>query len=214
MKNIPEKILYFFSSKPLFYITFSIVAINWIGLALFDYYFAGFRTWDTGAHAQPIANLAVNGVYWDNYNRMHPLFNHFRIGFLAFLPLFHIVPSALWIIFAKIASFLICPLIFLKMAKKHLKKIHFIYIIPTFWLINDVLINTQAAENQGVAIILPFILLSFFYAFEGKFVKMFLNLALILLFKENMAIIWVCVGFFLIAEKKQYNNQPCTKSNI
>jgi uncharacterized membrane protein len=203
MKRLPELLLNFFSSKRLFYVTFAIVAINWVGLAIFDYYFAGFRTWDTGAHAQPIANLAVNGVYWDNYNRMHPLYNHFRIGLLAFLPLFYIVPSALWIVFTKIASFLICPLIFLKMGRKYLKNQQFLYVIPTFWLINDVLINTQAAENQGTAIILPFILLAFFYAFEGKLFKMFLNLGLILLFKENMAIIWVAVGFFLLVEKKQ-----------
>ena len=201
MKNLSNKIIQFFSSKQLFYFTFAIVAINWIGLALFDYYFAGFRTWDTGAHAQPVANLAVNGVYWDNYNRMHPLYNHFRIGLLVFLPLFQIVPSAMWIVFAKIASFLICPLIFLKMGKKYLPNQKFIYVMPIFWLINDVLTNTQAAENQGVAVILPFILLSFFYAYEGKFLKMFLNLIFIILFKENMPLIWVCVGFFLLIEK-------------
>lgn len=147
-----------------------------------------------------------NGNYYNSILEMHPFANHFRPGMFVFLPLIKIMPTGFWLIIAKVVSFLSCPLIFLYMGKKVLGKSRFIYVIPILWCFNDPLINVMTSHNAATTIIIPFILLAFLFAWKHKYIFMYLFLFFLLLFKENMGLVWLCVGMFLMIEKKEYKH--------
>lgn len=191
-------------SKKSFKLLFLFIGLSYVLLAFYKLFFLGNFTWDTGAHAQAIANLAHNGVYYDNFNDSHPLSNHFRPILLLFVPFMKLAPIATWLLLAKIASFMAVSLVLLRFGRVLNLKGIYLYAMPMFWLVNDVLINTQRAENQGSGMSLVFIALAFYYAYQSRWRYMLLNLGALLLFKENLTIIWACVGLFLIVEKKDY----------
>lgn len=177
---------------------------GWVLLSLYRFFFLEYHTWDTGAHVEPLIYLIKYGKYYNSFGGCPELANHFRPGLLVFIPFLKLIPNVLWIAFAKIFAFFSCPLLLYHYGKKYLPDPKWATLIPVFWLVSDVLNNSLFAENYATGLILPFIILAFFAAWEGKKLRMIIYLISILFFKENMALVWLCLGMFLIVEKKDY----------
>lgn len=199
-------IINFFTNKRVFYTLLAIIGSGWLSLMLFRYIFLGFYAWDTVLHIQPVINYTVNGNYYNNILSMHPIANHFRPGLLLFYPLIKLIPTGMWMMLAKVIAFLACPFILLYMGKTILKDTRFIYVAPIFWLLNDPIANVVSSQSVSTTLMPPFILLAFLFAWQNKHLYMYLCLVFILLFKENMALIWLSLGMFLVVEKKEYKH--------
>ena len=193
-----------FSSRKIFWGLYAFVVAGWILYAICDYLFFGFRTWDTALHVQPVIHWAMFGEYEDKILAVsHPFINHFRPGLLLLAPFLYVWPTMLVIHLAKIVTFATCPLLFLYFGKKfNLGKC--VYAIPTLWLIHDVIITTMYAENQATSLALPLIVLAFMFALTKRYSWMWVPMIGLLFFKENLALVWMCLGMFIAVEQKKY----------
>ena len=194
-----------FTDKKIFWITFAVIVGGWLAHAICGYFFLGFRVWDTALHVQPVLHWTLYGEYIDKFlhGGVHPFVNHFRPILLLLAPFFYVWKSMLVIHIAKVIAFASCPLIFLYYGKKFgLQKLAFA--IPVLWLIHDVLITAMYAGNQATALALPFIVLAFMLAMNKSYRAMWIPLILLLFFKENLSLVWICLGMFLIVEHKKW----------
>ncbi len=195
-----------FTNKTLFWVMFVVIVGGWFLYALCDYYFLGIRIWDTGLHVQPVLHWVLYGEYIDKFladGGVHPFVNHFRPLLLVLAPFLYLWQTMLVIHLAKVIAFASCPLIFLYFGKKFgLEKLMFA--IPTLWLIHDVLITVMYAGNQSTTLSLPFIVLAFMLAMNKSYRLMWLPLLAVVFFKENLPLVWICLGMFIGVEQKKW----------
>ena len=194
----------FFTSKNIFWLVYFISIISWLTYYIVEFFCSKYSTWDTGAHIQPVIHWALYGEYEDKLLDVpHPFVNHFRPALLLLAPFVKVFPSMLVIHLAKLCTFAITPLLFLYYCKKHINK-KWVYLLPLFYCCHDVIFTTMYAENQATSLAIPLIVWAFFLAFEKKYVKMLLPLILIVFFKENLPLIWVSIGLFILLEQKNF----------
>jgi uncharacterized membrane protein len=204
IKIIQTSILDFFRNKKVFWFLFLFYFVGLLLEMFYRNYFFEITVHDLGYQAQEIFNWVFNSTYYNSFEDMHPIANHFRPGMLILSPFIRILPTPIWLLFFKILAFLSCALILLHYGKKYLVDIRYAYTLPTMWLLNDIVSNTLHFQNVSTGIIIPFIMASFFFAYEKKHLLMYLCLAFILLFKENMALVWLSVGAFKFIIMKAY----------
>jgi len=206
MQRIQTSILNFFRNRKVFWFLFFFYFIGFILEMLYRNFFFELTVHDLGYQAQPIFNLLFNGKYYNSFEGMHPIANHFRPGLLVFLPFIKLIATPIWLLFFKIVAYMSCPLILLKYGKKYFVIEKYAYTLPILWLLNDIVSRTLNFQNVSTGIILPFIMLAFFMAYENRHKSMYLLLILVLFFKESMALVWLSVGAFKFVISKQYRH--------
>ena len=178
----------------------------WIGYAFITYFLCG-HTEDISLQTHPVVNAAVHGQYWNTLFDGHPFSNHFRPGLLVFYPfikLFPMVPYTLWPIVAKSISFMVAPLLLLKLGRKVLPDQRWVFAIPLLWLLSDVLMRPMTTPNYASSLLFAPIIGAFYFAYVGRLKWVYVLVFAMTLFKENMPLIGVCLAMFLIVEKQQW----------
>ena len=197
--QISEKKLNF-----IFYFFYSIWGSIWIFLVFHRYFTLDYTTWDDVSYANSVYQLAYHNRFYNSIFEMHALADHTVFNLALFAPLFKIYPSVLWLIFFKILGILACPLILLKIGKELSLKGLLLWIAPILFLFHTFIQDTVREIFHPSSLALPFIMLSFLYAIRKDYFKMFLYLIFLTGFKENLPLIWVCVGLFLLLYQKKY----------
>ena len=59
------------------------------------------------------------------------------------------------------------------------------------------------SKNQATSIALPFVIWAFCCALNKNYKIMLVPLALMLLFKENLSLVWLCIGAFIAVKHKK-----------
>jgi uncharacterized membrane protein len=193
-------------SAKLFWFLYASMGCIWIGYAFITYFLCG-HTEDISLQTQPVVNAAVHGKYWNTLFDGHPFSNHFRPGLLVFYPfikLFPMVPYTLWPIVAKSISFMVSPLLLLKLGRKVLPDQRWIFAIPLLWLLSDVLMRPMTTPNYASSLLFAPIIGAFYFAYVGRLKWVYVLVFVMTLFKENMPLIGVCLAMFLIVEKQQW----------
>ena len=191
-----------FFNRKVFWLLFSFSAFTWFGWIILKYFFLDFNIRDTVIQAQPVIHFLLYGTYWSSILHMNPLHDHVHLGLFLLSPFFYLAPSAVWISFFSTISYLLCPLTFLYYGKKYLNK-PFLYVIPILWLGHDVFMHSLKGDNHAAAITMILVVMSFFFAFQSQFKLMWVALIAIALFKENLILVWISLGFFIWYEKKE-----------
>lgn len=199
-----NKIIGIILSKKFWWTIFILSLIGWTTLFILKFFLIGYKTWDIGAHIQAIFNLSLHSNYFSNFIGMHHLADHFWPGLALFVPFLKIWANPFWFLLAKLIAYFACPIILLYISKKHFKNKKLVYLLPLLWLINDPLINVLSAQNISTALTMPFIILSFYFAYIRKYYWMFFSLIFLSLFKEYMPQIWLCVGTYIFIEQKRH----------
>lgn len=198
----------FFTSPKVFWTIYTLSVFAWTANVLIEFFCSKFSTWDTGAHIQPVIHWALYGEYEDKLlDVAHPFINHFRPALLILAPIVKFFPSMLVIQLAKVATFATTPLLLLHYGKKHLRNT-WAYLLPILWCVHDVIITTMYAENQATSLAIPLIVWAFFLTYEKKYKRMLIPLIAIVFFKENLPLIWVSLGLFILIEQKNYKWGP------
>jgi len=182
----------------IFKYTFLILSVQWILLACVNYYAFNYHTWDTASFANPLSNMVQTGKLYNTFLERHALADHFSPNLLAFSPFFLIENSALWLTFAKIAAFLVCPFLLIRTGKIIELPAHLVYVAPILFLFHRYTTNTLLFEFQPSSLSMPFILLGFNCALEKKYLLTILFLVSLLGFKEHMALIWISIGVYIL----------------
>ncbi len=171
----------------------------WMLLVIIDYYSLNYNNFDTGIFANLIANVIHSGNYYSTILAKHGFSDHFSPNLLLLIPLFKFYPSFLWLPFLKVVAYFSCIPILYALGKQILGKNHYgTQIVVFLWLINMPLGRTLYFEFQPSALALPFVLLAFLFAIKKENLKLILCLIFLLGFKEQLPLIWIAVGSFLI----------------
>ena len=196
--NISKKLNFFV------FFFYTIITCFWTGVLILRYYSLDYHTYDDAFFGNIISQVANYYKYYTTIEEMNALGDHFTVNLILFFPLFKIYPTHLWLQFFKLLAYLSCPFILYKIGKNLNLKGVYLYITPLIFLCNFFLIQANFSRFQPSSLSLPFILLSFLYAIKKDYFKMFLFLIFLIGFKENLPLVWVCMGFFLILYQKKY----------
>ncbi|HQH27038.1 MAG TPA: DUF2079 domain-containing protein [Oligoflexia bacterium] len=191
--------------KKFFWPFFGLIALLWAGVFSLKYFSLGYHTFDTGIYAQMLAYFAEHGVYFSTFSRKHALSDHFTPNLLLLAPLFRWHPAFGWLIVFKAAAFLACPLLLLSFGRRFLGSASKLaYLCPIMMLVHPFLAQLVFFEFQPSTLAMPFILLSFFYAAADRLLLAAAVLVFAAGFKENLPLIWVAVGCYLMLEKRRF----------
>ncbi len=189
--------------KKYFILLFILFCIIWGLILVISHFSLAYRTWDVGYFSNIVARFALTGELHSTIINRHPLGEHFHPNLFLLVPFFKLFPSFTWLVFFQIAAYLSSALLLLVLGKRVLgSKNLLIYIAPTLFLVHSYMAKTALFHTQPSAFSLPFILLTFLFAYEKRYIKMFIFLIFLLGFKEHMALIWVSLGFFIMIQMK------------
>lgn len=193
----------FFSAK-CFGALWVLSAALWTILLVLKYYSLGYHTFDTGIYAQLLAGFAATNRFANTFTLRHGLADHFCPNLILLYPFFKLYPTFAWLIAFKLLAFLSCPFLLLHFGRKIIGPgSRLIYAAPLLFLLHSYLANAMAFEFQPSALALPFIILAFILANDGKTVPALITLLILAGFKEQLPLVWISLAMFLITEKKQ-----------
>lgn len=191
-------------SGVLFRVFFIAFLFSWIILVFVHYSSFEYNNFDTGIFANEIANFRDHGRFYSSVLEVHALGEHFNPNLLLFVPLFCLANTFLWLPIVKVIAFMACPLILLAISREILgKKSSLIYFAPMLWMTHRYLYQTMTMEFQPSSLALPFVLLGFLFALKHRTIPMVIVLIFLLGFKEQLPLVWVSIGIFLIIFQKR-----------
>lgn len=192
-------------SRRWFYYVYGAFVVLWTTLLLLKQAWLGYHTWDMGFFAQPLASLAQGGRFFSTIKGVHPFSDHFCPAVLLLTPLFALWPSVIWLVLAKLAAYISCPLILLRMGEKVLgRDSRLAFVAPYLFMVHSYLQRTVLFEFQPSSLALPFVLLAFSFAFERRTAAMICCLVSLIAFKEHLPLVWLCVGVYLCVSQHRF----------
>ena len=192
-----------------FWVVYAVFSVVWMIYPVGIYFLGWHGIIDIGLQTQPIVNLAVNQTYWNTFFDCHPFANHFRPGLLIFYPFivaFPSIPPTLWPVMAKSIAFVACPLILLRFGRAVLTDHRWVFALPLFWMFSDLLMHPMTTPNYATTLIIPVTLIAFYWGYQGHYIRLYPIVMGLSLFKENMPLIGVCLGIFLMIEKREWRH--------
>ena len=163
-----------------------------------------FHWFDLGSFAIPIVNFIYNGSFYNSFMEMPALADHFSPILLFFVPLFKIYPSVLWLYWAKIFAHFVAVWLIFRFAQKNGLNDFYLSLLLLICVTNKYVCFALNFEFQPSSLALPFVVLAFQTMHYKQYKMMFLWLAILLLFKENMVFVWVSVGIYLLIIEKKF----------
>ena len=159
--------------------------------------------WDLGVYADLLSNAATFGRYYSGPMQIHGLADHFNLALLLFVPLFKIAPSLLWLVGAKFICFLVTPLLLLQLGK-----------VVLGWTPGSCLSFPACGsftlpwpsflfQFQATHLAPPLIVASFIPPSPAAGCCSQLTLLLTAALKEDLSLVAVSVGMFVIVEQRR-----------
>ena len=190
-------ILFFKNNFNLICILFS---ISWLVVVIIRYISVQYYIGDIGNFAYEIEQFVKTGTLHSTLLNRNALADHFTPNLILFYPFFQIYPSFLWLTGFQLVAFFSSVFVLIRIGRQVISRNQewLIFIAPALFLIHNLIALTVLWQIQPSAFSLPFILLAFSFAIDKKYVKMFVVLLFLLGFKENLALVWISVGMFLM----------------
>ncbi|MDT8447342.1 MAG: DUF2079 domain-containing protein [bacterium] len=181
-------------------------ALLWILLILIRYYSFQVSVFDAGLHSNILYNLS-QGEPLLSYYGVHFLADHFTPSFGLLSLLYLITPSIHWLMLAKGAAFLVCPLIFYRiicaLELPHPKATALV--VASYWvLFYNPLVSALEYQFQPSNLAPPFVLLAILFWLQRRWLGFWLCLVFVLGFKEHMGALWIGLGamFFMKEDRR------------
>ena len=134
---------------------------------------------------------------------MNEFGDHFSPILLLFAPLFKLTPSVLWLYWAKIAAHFYAVWRIYRFAEKQQAGVLLLTMILFVGSSHELISSALKFEFSPSALALPLVVLVFELCFAKKFKLVCALLAVLLLFKESMVLVWLSVGLYLIVEERK-----------
>ena len=185
---------------------FSVFSVLAFGLLFARYYSASFTIYDTGIFSNVGYRFWQYGETFSSVLQIPSLRDHFVPILFLLSPLYGISDSFLWLPILKTVAFLLCPLILLRFGCQlfdQASERHWAYLPPMLWMVSIHLTRVLTMEFQPSTLALPLVLAAFLLAHNRRWLPLGLSLFGLLLFKENMALVWISVGMFVMTESRR-----------
>ena len=187
-----------------FWSLFTVVGIGQLVLIWAAYYDMAFPLGDTGYYAQKLINLALHGRFTSEALSIHALADHFTPTLFALAPLFRIWPTFVWLPLCKVGAFLATALILVPLSRDILgPQSPLRWFLPTLWLVHAVVAYGVIFDWQATQLAPPLIVLTFLCALRNRPFATAVCLVLLAGLKEDLPLVWVCLGFWLRVEHRR-----------
>jgi uncharacterized membrane protein len=163
---------------------------------------------DSGIYSEIVFNSTQGRLFHSSFHKIHSLGEHFSPIVLTFVPFFWINPSALWLLTAQVAAFAVCPVILFYICREVIKDETLSRKVAlgaaVLWFAFPTMLNAVQTGFHPSTLSLPFILFGFYLLITNRLWPFWANMILLLLFKENLALVWVSFGLYslLIMKRK------------
>lgn len=181
-----------------------VFTLGWTAYIIARYYAGDYAVYDTGIYAQLINTIGRGGGFWSGVHAKNALSNHFTPVAIVLPPLFAITSTLLWLPLLKVLAWF-CSALLLHIFCKELFGRHsiFIWIFPLLWIMHRFGAALLRAEFQFSTLTLPLILAVFILLRREKIGSAALLTIVMCLFRENLTLIAVCAGVYLICFLKR-----------
>lgn len=162
---------------------------------------------DSGIYSNIVFNSSQGRWLYNSWYKINALGEHFSPIMLVFVPLFWIHPSILWLLTAQVAAFAACPIILFFICKEIIKNKKLagqVALAATLlWFAFPSLLNAIKSGFHPSTLSIPLILLGFLALIQNR-LKIFWPIMIsLLLFKENLALIWISFGLYSLLVLKR-----------
>ena len=195
----------FLFRREVFFLLILLSVSLWGWLLYQRYQHLGFSIFDTGIYTNILANLVYRGAFHSGVHDANALSNHFTPVLAFIAPLYSFEPHILWLPGLKVLGFLLSAWILLLISTELLgEDSPFRYALSIAWLLHRFVVFSMATEFQCSSLAVPFVLLAYFFAIKRQWRLLMFTLFFLLTFKENLALVWVSVGIFLMLYQSSY----------
>lgn len=183
-----------------------IAGAGWALVYACKYFGLGLDNFDAGIYNNLAYNLAHGRGFHSSVLAKNHLGEHFSPVMLVFAPLYRVMPGVHWLLMAQLASWLAVPWALRRVMLLTLGQggQGWIVWISLAWMLYQPVTAAMNFPFHPSTLAMPFIIWAFHDLIRGHWVRMSLFLLLLLAFKENLFLVWIGFGLFLITFRRNH----------
>lgn len=162
---------------------------------------------DSGIYSNIVFNSSQGQWFYSSFHKANAMGEHFSPIMMVFVPFFWIHPSILWLLTAQTAAFAVCPVILFFICREVLKNEKLAGQVAlgatVLWFAFPSLTNAVISGIHPSTLSPPFILLGFLTLIRNQMKIFWAIMITLLLFKENLALIWISFGLYSLLVLKR-----------
>lgn len=171
----------------------------WSALIPLKYFSLGYSMFDTGIFAAELHLFSQTGRYWSSIQHMHALRDHFTPNLLLVSLLLRTESSFVVLHVLKLLAHVGSAFVLFRLSQCILGSTsRFRLAVPALWLVHSFVGHAVDFEFQPSALAVPFVLLAFLFAIQGRRFALLCTLIFLLGFKEHLSLVWISVGVLLL----------------
>ena len=181
--------------------------IIWVIKFFHDYNTFNIPTWDAGIYSNIVFNSSIGKFFYSSVLEKNHLGEHFSPIMALLIPLYWIKADIRWILVIQALAYCIIPIIIYRLCNVYTNNINLKLFISIFlsiaWFLYTPMRSAMDFSGHPSSFVGPLILMAFIFLEEKRYLKLFITLALLLLFKENTMFITIGFGMYLICKYKK-----------
>jgi uncharacterized membrane protein len=191
-------------SRPIVSVIAVTMALLWALLIWAKFYSFGFAVFDTGIFAGEINSFLRTGSYHSSVLKMPGLSDHFTPMLLVLAPAFAFVNGLIVLHGTKLAATLVSGALLVPLSDQILgKQSRFRFAASGLWLVHSYVNRAVDFEFQPSSLAVPFVLLGALGLLKGKRIVVAACLVVLLGFKEQMSLLWICTGIAVFSRNRR-----------
>ena len=197
------------SINPIYYIFFIslLFFIVWIITFFHAYSTFSLPAWDAGIYGNIVFNSSIGKFFYSSVLEKNHLGEHFSPIMLIFIPLYWIKSDIRWLLLIQALTYCSLPILLYRLSKIYTNDVNIRFFVSVLlgisWFLYVPMRSTMDFTFHPSSLAAPIILISFIFLEEGKYIKMLITLAGLLLFKENTMFVSMGFGLYLIFKHKK-----------
>ncbi len=166
------------------------------------------RTFDAGIYSNIVFNTSKGEPFYSSVLDKNHLGEHFSPIMILFVPLYWVSPDTRWLLLAQAISYCTVPIILYKIAGLYTlekaKQTSVAFSLAIAWFLYLPMRSAMDFTFHPSSLVAPLILIAFLFMEEKRYMKMWLVLGVIILFKENTPFVICGFGLYLSFHRRRY----------
>ena len=161
-----------------------------------------FGAYDLGIYSSIAFNTAHGHPFFSSVQQMNHLGEHFSPIMVLFAPLYRLAPSPGWLLSAGLAAYLSVPLVAQRLLRLHHVDARWGPGLALLWFLNAPMASAVKFLFHPSTLAAPLVLLAWDAAARKRWKSLAAWLAVLLLFKESLALAGAGIGLWLLARRE------------
>lgn len=168
------------------------------------FYSFDYASYDVGIYSSIAYNSAIGHFFFSSVQDMNHLGEHFSPIMLAFSPFYRLYAEPVWLFGALLVAYLSVPILIYWICGK----LNVfppgneapVYLLCVLWLLYRPMASAVSFAFHPSSLTAPLILIAYYFQAQKRWGLFYVALFMLLLFKENLTLVWVGFGLFLMCE--------------